>query len=65
MKSWKTSVLGITAIVTAIGNAIPLLLDNNPATNPDWGSLIAIVSAGVMGLFARDNNVSSEQAGVK
>lgn len=66
MKSWKTTTAGILAIV---GAAIALianpLLDNDPATVPNFVEFISIAGAGVVGLFARDNNVSSEDAGIK
>lgn len=63
MKSWKTTVGGIGAILAAIGGALNLLFDNNPATNPDWGIVATAVMTGFGLIFARDNNVSSEEAG--
>ncbi len=63
--SWKTSMAGIVAIVTAVLNAINLLMDGHPTTNPDWTATISAVMAGLGLLFARDNNVSSEAAGAK
>jgi hypothetical protein len=58
--SWKTTTAGIAAAVAAIANAISAQFDGDPATNPEWGLVIAAVSAAV-GLFkARDNDVSSE-----
>jgi len=65
MKSWKTSGAGIGAILVAVGSALTAVTDGNPATVPDWGSVIAAVMAGLGLLFARDNNVSSEEAGIK
>jgi hypothetical protein len=65
MKSWRTSTSGILAIVVAVGTAVQLLIDGNPATNPDWGTVGAAVLAGVGLLTARDNKVSSESAGAK
>jgi hypothetical protein len=61
--SWKTTMAGVIAIVTAILSAVQLLIDNDPATNPDWTTLIAAIMAGIGLLFARDNNVTSEAAG--
>lgn len=65
MKSWKTTAAGVAAIVVAIGNAVIVSLDNNPATVVDFGTLYAAILAGVGLLAARDNNVSSEEAGAK
>jgi uncharacterized membrane protein YhiD involved in acid resistance len=63
MKSWKTTVAGVGAILIAIGAALGAQFDSDPATVADWGAVIAAVIAGVGLLFARDNNVTSEQAG--
>lgn len=59
-KSWKTTASGISAIVAAVAGAAQLLLDNNPATNPDWTAVIAAVTAGFGLIFARDNDKRSE-----
>lgn len=61
--SWKTSALGICALLTAIGVAGTALLDGNPDTKPDFAS-IATAFAGLGLLFARDNDKSSEDVGV-
>lgn len=63
MKSWKTTTAGIGAILIAVGGALTATFDNDPATVADWGAVIAAVIAGVGLLFARDNGVTSEQAG--
>lgn len=63
--SWKTSAAGIGAVLVAAGSALTAMFDNDPATLPDWGAVIAAVIAGIGLLFARDNKVSSEAAGAK
>jgi hypothetical protein len=63
MKSWKTTVTGIAAIVVAIGSALIATLDSDPATVADWGAVVAAVLAGVGLVAARDNGVTSERAG--
>lgn len=65
MKSWKTTVLGITAAVTAVCDGITALLDGDAATNPDWVLLGAVLSTAIGLIFSRDNGVTSEQAGAK
>lgn len=61
-KSWKTTVAGIGAILAALGPALSATFDGNPQTNADWSAVIAAIVAGVGLIFARDNNVTSEEA---
>lgn len=65
MKSWKTTAAGVIAALTAILGAASALLDGNPATNPDYATVVAAVVAAVGLVFARDASVSSEQQGIK
>jgi hypothetical protein len=65
MTSWRTTTAGIAAIVVAIGTAVGALFDADPLTLPDWGAVAAAIMAGIGLLAARDNKVSSEQAGAK
>lgn len=64
MKSWKTSIMGIAALLVAIGSALKALLDGDPTTVVNIDAVIAAL-AGLGLLAARDNNVTSEQAGAK
>lgn len=61
--SWKTTLFGVGGLLTVIAAALSALLDGKPETNPDWTSVIASASACIGLLFARDNKVTSEQAG--
>lgn len=63
--SWRTTSAGIAAILVAVGAALTSLTDSDPVTVPDWGAVVAAVIAGIGLIFARDEKVSSEQAGVK
>jgi hypothetical protein len=63
--SWRTSLAGLGAILVAAGDTLKALMDGNPATNPDWAMVVAAISAGLGLIFARDNKVTSEQAGAK
>ncbi len=60
MKSWKTTVTGILTILIAAGSATKLMLTGG---SPDWSATIAAVMAGLGLCAARDNKVTSEQAG--
>lgn len=65
MTSWKTTTAGIAAIVAALATAVGALFDADPVTMPDWGAVAAAVMAGIGLIAARDNGVTSEQAGAK
>ncbi len=63
--SWKTSLFGTGGILVIVVNVAAMLLDDNPNTNPDWSVVFAALMPSIAALFARDNNVTSEQAGAK
>ncbi len=63
MKSWKTTLAGIAALIAAIALAIAHQFDSDPATVADWSAVIAAITAGVGLLLARDNDKSSEDVG--
>ena len=64
MKSWKTTACGVLAAVSSAINLIAIpLLDADPATNADWVTFGTILATALGLLFARDNKVTSEQAG--
>jgi uncharacterized membrane protein len=64
--SWKTSLAGVLSVVVAIITFVANpLLDADPATVPQWGPVLAAVTAAVGLLFARDNDKSSEDVGAK
>lgn len=61
VRNWRTTVLGISAICVAMLNALSAMLDGNPATNPDWNTMIPLVVTGVLGLIAKDaGNVTTQ-----
>jgi hypothetical protein len=62
--SWKTTLLGVFALLGAICAAGTALLDGNPETAPDFASILSGLT-GLGLIFARDNDVSSEDAGAK
>jgi hypothetical protein len=63
--SHKTTIAGVGAILIAAGSMLQALFDGNPTTEPDYAALVAAIVAGFGLIFARDNNVSSEDAGAK
>jgi len=56
LANWKTSVGALGLIIVALGQALPLLFDGNPNTNPDWNILIPELMAAVALLFAADGD---------
>jgi protein-S-isoprenylcysteine O-methyltransferase Ste14 len=61
--SWKTTVTGVLAILAAVATVLKAELDGDVTTLPDWGVAVAAVLAGIGLIAARDNSVTSEQAG--
>lgn len=60
MKSWKTTLCGAIAALGVYFQTIP-----DPAWMMTLGQVLAGVGTFLTGMFARDNNVTSEQAGLK
>ena len=65
MKSWKTTLAGVGAIMVAVGAALAAHFDSDASTVANWGAVMAAVIAGIGLIVARDNGVTSEQAGAK
>ena len=70
--SKRTTWSGILQLISALSLAALFVIDGDPATVPDWKQVFAALSAvgwgfgGFLGgLFARDNDVTSETAGAK
>ena len=64
-KSWKTTVAGIFTFLAVLAPSVTALLDGVESTVPDWGLVVAAAIAMFGLVSARDNNVSSEEAGAK
>ena len=65
MKSWKTSVIGICTGLILIATQVIAILDGDPATAFEISQFFAGLGALGIGVFARDNDKTSEQAGAK
>lgn len=63
MQKWQTKIAGVIAILTLISGALNQMMDGNPATNPDWPNIIAVIVAAFGVTMSRPNKVTSEQAG--
>ena len=62
--SWKTTAGGVVALLALIFSSAAAMLDDDPETMPDWNS-VAVAAVAVGTLFARDSDVTSEEAGAK
>ena len=59
MKSWKTTLAG------AVGALATFLATQEAPGLKLAGQVLTGISVALLGIFARDNNVTSEQAGAK
>lgn len=50
MKNWKTTVIGICAILGAVLTFVVALIDGDPATTPNIEAMIAAISGGIAGI---------------
>ena len=59
--SWRTTLTGVLTIMMAVGNAVISYLKTK--TLPDMAVTITAITSGIGLINARDNVVTSEQAG--
>lgn len=62
LTSWRTTVLGGAVFLGALARFVSALFDGDASTVPDFDAVLA-AGAGLGLMFARDNGVTSEQAG--
>ena len=55
MKNWKTSSAGIALILTAVAGILTSLSSGAPV---DWGTAVAAIIGGIMGLMSKDHDVT-------
>ena len=63
--SWRTGLAGLFAGLTILIGQASAVVDSDPGTNLDLSIVIATIAAMVAAFSARDNKVTSEQAGAK
>lgn len=56
--SWRTTILGIIAIVAAGLGVAKAIIDGDPTTSPDYAALGAAIAAGVGLIVAKDAKVT-------
>ncbi|GAF78643.1 unnamed protein product, partial [marine sediment metagenome] len=65
MKSWRTTLAGIAAVVAVLSGAVAAQFDADPTTVPNWELVWATLFAALGLAFARDNDKSSEDVGAR
>lgn len=55
MKSWKTTSAGIALILTAVAGVLTSI---SAGTTVDWGTAVAAVIGGIMGILSKDHDVT-------
>lgn len=66
MKSWKTTLCGMLSLTAAAITLVAVpILDDDPATVPQWGAFVAAIAAAVGLILARDNDKTSEDVGAR
>lgn len=63
--SWKTSLFGVGGLATIAFNIASMYLDGDASTNPDWSVFLPAILASTAALFARDNDKSSQDVGLR
>ncbi len=64
-KSWRTSMSGVLFGLTMLFGQLQTLLDDDPTTNPEYTVVMGAFGLMAVGFNARDEVVTSEQAGLK
>lgn len=65
LSSGKVKLFAASTVLALIAGVIKQLTDSDSGTNPDWNVVIPGILNGLGLFFARQNNVSSEEAGIK
>jgi hypothetical protein len=63
MNSWRTTLVGFLTAAAIISTQLSALMDSDPNTTFSLEAVFAALGALGIGIFARDNKVTSEQAG--
>ncbi len=65
VRSWVTTLLGFLTMIAIAWPQVQFMLDNDPATEPEWNIVMAAVLTFLGFSQVRDNRLTSKQAGVE
>lgn len=65
IRSWKTTALGIVTALAILATEAKAALDDDPKTVLNWEAVATAAGVLGIGIWARDSDVTSEQAGAK
>jgi hypothetical protein len=65
MTSWRTTAAAVSGLLVLVFTALGALIDGDPTTQPDWNPIFVMAAPLVGLIFARDNKVSSKEAGAE
>ena len=65
MKSWKTTAAGWATFIAALATQLNVEWDGDPLTVANWGIVVAALFLALGLTAARDNGVTSKQAGAE
>lgn len=63
--SWKTTAGGVGSLFAGLAMIARGFAGDTPLSMEEWAAAVGLITGGLGMLFARDNDVSSEQAGAK
>ena len=65
MKSWKTTLTGVLQFITILSTQVGYALDSDPLTVINYSLIVASALTMIAFIKSRDNDVSSEDEGVR
>lgn len=65
LTSWRTTVAGVLPAIIILLTEVNHLIDSDPTTKVNFYQVLSALSLLGLGMFARDNGVTSKQAGAE
>ena len=65
LANWKTTLFGVLSILSAVVNAVIMMVDSDATTNPDWNVVVTAILIGIGVISSRQQNVTSARSHAK